>query len=89
MAMSTSGPRPEPTCSPAYSIGVSSFSPSPMTITPRIGMVPRTGRMASTAAPSTSILVAPAEEPGSGHGRCFGGSDQFQCQNAVVIKGVG
>ena len=53
-AMSTSGPEPDPTCSPAYSIGVSSFSPSPMTITPRIAMVPRTGRIASTAAPSTS-----------------------------------
>ena len=35
------------------------------------------------------VLVAPAEEPGGGHRRGLGGSDQFQRQDAVVIKGVG
>src|SRR3954467_12269872 len=49
-ATSTSGPSPFPTCSPLQSIGASSFSPSPITTTPRIETLSRTKRIASTAA---------------------------------------
>src|SRR5205823_3416470 len=49
-ATSTSGPSPFPTSSPLKSIGASSFSPSPITTTPRIETLSRTKRIASTAA---------------------------------------
>ena len=49
-ATSTSGPVPSPTSSPLKSIGASSFSPSPMTTTPRIDTVSSMRRIASTAA---------------------------------------
>ena len=53
-AMSHCGPRPLPTFSPLKSIGASSFSPSPITITPSKLTVVRKARIASTAAPSAS-----------------------------------
>jgi hypothetical protein len=49
-ATSHSGPCPLPTSSPLNSIGASSFSPSPITTTPRIDTEPTSLRMASTAA---------------------------------------
>ncbi len=49
-ATSTSGPVPSPISSPLKSIGASSFSPSPMTTTPRMETVSSMRRMASTAA---------------------------------------
>jgi len=39
-ATSTSGPSPLPTRSPLNSMGASSFSPSPITTTPRIETLP-------------------------------------------------
>ena len=56
-AMSQAGPRPLPTCSPLKSIGASSFSPSPMTITPSKLTVLRNARIASTAAPSAASFA--------------------------------
>src|SRR5438067_8472776 len=55
-ATSTSGPSPFPTSSPLKSIGALSFSPSPITTTPRIATLSRTKRIASTAAWSASSL---------------------------------
>ena len=55
-ATSTSGPVPSPTSSPLKSIGASSFSPSPMTTTPRIATVSSMRRIASTAAWSAAFL---------------------------------
>src|SRR4051794_25424755 len=51
-AMSVCGGDPSPMCSPLYSIGASSFSPSPITTTPSICTVSSISRIASTAAPS-------------------------------------
>src|SRR3954452_25118088 len=51
-AMSTSGGEPSPIRSPLYSIGASSFSPSPITTTPSMRTVSSIRRMASKAAPS-------------------------------------
>ena len=45
-----------PMRSPLYSIGASSFSPSPITTTPSIDIEFNTMRIASTAAPSTLFL---------------------------------
>ena len=55
-ATSQSGPQPLPTFSPLNSMGASSFSPSPITTTPRIETVPMSWRIASTAAPSPPFL---------------------------------
>ena len=55
-ATSQSGPLPSPTCSPLYSMGAWSFSPSPMTTTPFIETVLISCRMALTAAPSAPFL---------------------------------
>ncbi len=49
-ATSTSGPEPSPISSPLKSIGASSFSPSPITTTPRMATVSSITRIASTAA---------------------------------------
>ncbi|EDN56842.1 hypothetical protein VEx25_0188 [Vibrio antiquarius] len=54
-AISTSSP-PIPTCSPMYSIGASSISPSPMTISPLISVLFSRVRITSTAAPSAAFL---------------------------------
>src|SRR5947209_6278511 len=63
-ATSHSGPSPLPTSSPLYSIGASSFSPSPITTTPRIDTEPTNLRMASTAAPSPPFLSPrPTQRP--------------------------
>jgi len=55
-AMSTWGGEPAPTRSPMYSIGASSFSPSPITTTPSMEMEFKVNRMASTADWSTDSL---------------------------------
>src|SRR5262245_40036856 len=55
-ATSTIGPVPSPTSSPLNSIGASSFSPSPITTTPRIATVSSMRRIASTAAWSAAFL---------------------------------
>ena len=55
-ATSHSGPLPSPTCSPLYSIGARSFSPSPITTTPFIDTVLISIRIACTAAPSAPFL---------------------------------
>src|SRR5690349_8855448 len=55
-ATSHSGPVPSPTSSPLYSMGALSFSPSPMTTTPRIWTVAIIFRIASTATPSAPSL---------------------------------
>ena len=47
---------PSPTSSPLYSIGAWSFSPSPMTTTPRIDTELISIRIACTAAPSAPFL---------------------------------
>src|SRR3954452_6193647 len=63
-ATSASGPRPSPTCSPLYSMGAWSFSPSPMTTTPFMLTVPMRARIASTAAPSPPFLSPrPTQRP--------------------------
>src|ERR671927_498748 len=55
-AMSTRGSEPSPTRSPLWSIGASSFSPSPITTTPSMWTVWSTWRIASTAAWSAASL---------------------------------
>ena len=55
-ATSASGFEPFPTRSPLYSMGASSFSPSPMTTIPSMLTVSSTLRIASTAAPSAASL---------------------------------
>ena len=55
-ATSHSGPLPSPTCSPLYSIGAWSFSPSPITTMPFIDTVLISVRIACTAAPSAPFL---------------------------------
>ena len=55
-ATSTAGPVPSPTSSPLNSIGAWSFSPSPMTTTPRMDTELISVRMAFTAAPSAPFL---------------------------------
>src|SRR4051812_1913454 len=55
-ATSHSGPVPSPTSSPLNSIGALSFSPSPITTTPRIWTVAIICRIASTATPSAPSL---------------------------------
>src|SRR5512139_2585713 len=63
-AKSHSGPSPLPTSSPLYSIGALSFSPSPMTTTPRMDTEFTSSRMASTAAPSPpSLSPRPTHRP--------------------------
>src|SRR5438309_3290027 len=63
-ATSTSAPVPSPTCSPLYSIGALSFSPSPITTMPRIEIELISLRMASTAAPSPpSLSPRPTQRP--------------------------
>ena len=52
----TSGGVPSPISSPLWSIGASSFSPSPITTTPRIETVLTIRRMRSTAAWSAAFL---------------------------------
>ena len=55
-ATSHSGPVPSPTCSPLNSIGALSFSPSPITTTPRMPTVEIRVRIALTATPSAPFL---------------------------------
>src|SRR5690242_16738922 len=55
-ATSTAGPVPSPTSSPLNSIGAWSFSPSPMTTTPRMDTELMSVRIAFTAAPSAPFL---------------------------------
>jgi hypothetical protein len=55
-ATSTAGPVPSPTSSPLNSIGALSFSPSPITTTPRIDTELMSVRIACTAAPSAPFL---------------------------------
>jgi hypothetical protein len=55
-ATSTAGPVPSPTSSPLNSIGAWSFSPSPMTTTPRMDTELISVRIAWTAAPSAPFL---------------------------------
>ena len=55
-ATSQAGPVPSPTSSPLNSIGALSFSPSPMTTTPRIDTELISIRIAFTAAPSAPFL---------------------------------
>ena len=63
-ATSDSAPVPSPTSSPLNSIGASSFSPSPITTTPRIATVPISRRIASTAAASAPFLSPrPTQRP--------------------------
>src|SRR5262245_28540286 len=64
-ATSTSGPPfQSPTRSPLNSIGALSFSPSPMTTTPRMGSELISRRIASTAAPSPpSLSPRPTQRP--------------------------
>src|SRR5690242_7475204 len=63
-ATSHNGPVPSPTSSPLYSMGALSFSPSPMTTTPRIDTVPMSCRIALTAAPSPPFLSPrPTQRP--------------------------
>ena len=54
--MSTCGGEPSPTFSPLWSIGASSFSPSPITTTPSMWIVCSTAFMPSTAAWSAASL---------------------------------
>ena len=63
-ATSHQAPSPLPTSSPLNSIGALSFSPSPITTTPRIETVWMSWRMASTAAPSPPFLSPrPTQRP--------------------------
>src|ERR1700722_1403306 len=63
-AKSQSGPSPLPTSSPLYSIGALSFSPSPITTTPRIDTEFTSSRIASTAARSPpSLSPRPTQRP--------------------------
>src|ERR1700733_15233650 len=63
-AKSQSGPSPLPTSSPLYSIGSWSFSPSPITTTPRIDTEFTSSRIASTAARSPpSLSPRPTQRP--------------------------
>ena len=63
-AKSHSGPSPLPTSSPLKSMGALSFSPSPMTTTPRIDTELTSWRIASTAAPSPpSLSPRPTQRP--------------------------
>src|SRR6201991_4696823 len=63
-AKSQSGPSPLPTSSPLNNIGASSFSPSPITTTPRIDTELTSSRIASTAAPSPpSLSPRPTHRP--------------------------
>ncbi len=55
-ATSQAAPVPSPTSSPLNSIGAWSFSPSPMTTTPRIDTELISIRIAFTAAPSAPFL---------------------------------
>ena len=55
-ATSHSGPVPSPTSSPLNSIGALSFSPSPITTTPRMPTVEIRVRIALTATPSAPFL---------------------------------
>jgi len=55
-ATSHSGPDPLPTCSPIYSIGASSISPSPITTRPAIGRSANILRIAAVAAASACCL---------------------------------
>ena len=55
-ATSTSGGLPSPISSPLWSIGASSFSPSPITTTPSMWIVWSTACMPSTAAWSAASL---------------------------------
>src|SRR5438034_278808 len=57
MATSTSGSRPLPIDSPKYSIGASSFSPSPITTVPRMSTEVSDSRIASTARRSAASLL--------------------------------
>ncbi len=54
-ATSTLGPVPFPIRSPLYSMGASSFSPSPITMRPSMSIVDRMVRIPSTAAWSTAV----------------------------------
>ena len=55
-ATSQAGPVPSPTSSPLNSIGALSFSPSPITTTPRMDTELISDRIALTAAPSAPFL---------------------------------
>src|SRR3954453_15465010 len=97
-ATSQSGPLPSPTSSPLYSIGGSSFSPSPMTTTPFIDTVETSWRMALTAAASAPFLsprpthrpaaiAAPSPPRPSGHRPGFGDPDQLEGEVGVGLFG--
>ena len=74
---------PSPTCSPLYSIGARSFSPSPMTTTPFIDTVLISKRIACTAARVRAVLVAAADPAGGGHRAGLGDPGEFQGQVPV------
>ena len=82
-ATSPSGPLPLPTRSPLYSIGASSFSPSPMTTTPFMSTVVISARIALTAARSAPFLSPrPIQRP-RGHRGGLGDADQLEREVAV------
>ena len=82
-AMSTSGDPPSPSCSPLYSMGASSFSPSPITTTPLMATLLRKIRMASTAAPSAASLSPRPIHRAAGQGSRLGGPDELHAQVAI------
>ena len=63
-ATSVRGGVPSPIFSPLYSIGASSFSPSPMTTMPSIGTVASTVAHRLDGGTVSAVLVAPAHPPG-------------------------
>ena len=85
-ATSQAGPVPSPTSSPLNSIGAWSFSPSPMTTTPRIDTELISIRIAFTAAPSAPFLSprpthrAAAIDAGLGH--------PGQLERQVPVRGL-
>ena len=85
-ATSHSGPVPSPTCSPLKSIGALSFSPSPMTTTPRMPTVEISVRMALTATPSAPFLSPAADPAAGGHRGGLGDADQLEGE--VAVRGL-
>src|SRR5262245_4707108 len=99
-ATSTSGPPfQSPTSSPLYSIGALSFSPSPITTTPRIGRELIRRRIASTAAPSPpslsprptqppAAIAAPSVTRTSSSARLLSSSSVLRTRRGVVMVGL-
>ena len=79
----TRAPSPSPTSSPLNSIGALSFSPSPITTTPRIG--DRVDQLAHRVdgGAVAAVLVAPADPAPGGHRRRLGDPDQLEREVAV------